>query len=149
MYIYNNIDYNSFQKTCDTLLDNQLFTSKTLYPITCFRIVSITTTILDRLGELTLENVTLALGFMTNLVLLNILNQRGVHQNSERPTILICNRNTFVNLQRVDQHQVIQTPNYYRSFTIKNSRIALKAQVIAKQIYQNLAHTSLEVITYV
>ena len=45
-----------------------------LYLITYFSIVFIITTIIDRLGELTLENVTLVPSFITNLVLLNLLN---------------------------------------------------------------------------
>ena len=79
VHICNHMDRNRFQKTHNTSLDNQLFASKTLYLIACFSIVFISANTLNGLGELTLENITLAPGFMTNLVLLNLLNQKGVH----------------------------------------------------------------------
>jgi hypothetical protein len=52
----------------------------------------------DRLGELTLENVALAPGFITNLVSLNLLNQQGVYWNSEYPTKLVQDGSDFLNL---------------------------------------------------
>jgi hypothetical protein len=74
VHIYNNIDRNRFLKTRNALLNDQLFAGKTLYLITCFSTVSIIVNTLDRPGEITLENVALAPSFITNLVLLNLLN---------------------------------------------------------------------------
>ncbi len=41
--------------------------------------VSIIINTLDRLGELTLENVALVPSFITNLISLDLLNQQGVY----------------------------------------------------------------------
>ena len=98
VHICNHLDCDRFQKTCDALLDNQLFASKTLYLITCFGTVSITTNTPNGPGELTLENVALAPGFMTNLVSLDLLNQKGVHWNSEYLTKLVQDSSDLLNL---------------------------------------------------
>jgi len=55
-------------------------------------------------GRIELTNVVLALGFMTNLVSLYLLNVKEVHWNSENPQHLTCNRKIFCNLESVDFH---------------------------------------------
>ena len=74
MHICNDTDRNGFRKTRDATPDDQLFAGKTSYLIACFSTASIIVNTLNRPGELTLENVTLAPGFITNLVLLDLLN---------------------------------------------------------------------------
>jgi hypothetical protein len=98
VHICNNTDRNGFRKTRNALPDNQLFAGKTSYPIAYFGTVSIIVNTPDGLGEITLENVALAPGFMTNLVSLDLLNQRGVHWNSEYPTKLVRDGSDFLNL---------------------------------------------------
>jgi hypothetical protein len=147
VYICNNTDRNGFRKTRNALPDDQLFAGKTSYLIACFGTVSIIVNTPDGPGEITLENVALAPSFMTNLVSLDLLNQQGVHWNSEYPTKLVRDGSDFLNLQRVDRHWVIQTTKY-GSFA-KNSKLTLRAQVTAEQIHRNLAHASPEVIAHV
>ena len=84
---------------------------------------------------------------MTNLVSLDLLNQRGVHWNSEYPTKLVRDGSDFLNLQQVDRHWVIQTTTYGSFAT--NSKLAPQAQVTAEQMHRNLAHASPEVIAHV
>jgi len=79
------------------------------------------------------------------LVSLDLLNQRGVHWNSEYPTKLVRDGSDFLNLQRVDRHWVIQTTTNYGSFATK-SKLAPRAQVTTEQMYRNLADTNPEVI---
>src|SRR5271168_2446156 len=55
-----------------------------------------------------LTHVALAPGFMTNLVSLQLLNQKGVHWNSENPQVLTRNRTTFCNLDQIDRHWVLE-----------------------------------------
>jgi hypothetical protein len=98
VHICNNTDRNGFRKTRNALPEDQLFAGKTLYPIACFGTVSIIVNTPDGLGEITLENVTLAPGFITNLVSLDLLNQQGVHWNSEYPTKLVRDGSDFLNL---------------------------------------------------
>jgi hypothetical protein len=74
VHICNNTDRNGFRKTRDALPDDQLFAGKTSYPIACFGTVTIIVNTPDGPGELTLENVALAPGFITNLVSLDLLN---------------------------------------------------------------------------
>jgi hypothetical protein len=56
------------------------------------------------IGEIELTNVALALGFMTNLVSLHLLNDKEVHWNSEHPELLTRNREVLCNLKQVGHH---------------------------------------------
>ena len=62
----------------------------------------------EAVAVLQLENVALAPGFMTNLVSLDILNSKGVHWNSENPSILRRDQKELCQLQRVGKHWTLQ-----------------------------------------
>jgi hypothetical protein len=66
-------------KTREAGPDNQLFTGKTTYPIERFGTVYVPVQTQDGSGEIEMKNVTLAPGFMTNLVCLQLLNVKRVH----------------------------------------------------------------------
>ncbi len=96
-----------------------------------------------------LLEVVLVLGFITNLVSLDLLNQKGVHQNSENLYYLSRNQEKLINLVQVDYYQVLCLYIPLSSFIIKKSTEPLYTNFIVAQIYRILVYASLEAIGYV
>jgi hypothetical protein len=102
-----------------------------------------------------LTNVALIPGFITNLVLLCLLDVKGVHWNSEYLQVLTRNRTTFCTLEQIDRHWVLENTGCIPSlrpipsvFTTRKSQAFCKATFTGPQIHRILRHASLEVIAH-
>ena len=108
IYVYNDASRSGFVIMRETGTDDRLFAGKTAYPIERFGTVHIQVQTKNGMKEIELRNVALALGFMTNLVSLQLLNIKGVHWNSETPDRLVrIGEIYFCDLLRVDDHVVL------------------------------------------
>lgn len=90
--------------TKEASLGDQIFAGKSAYSIEAFGTVTIEVLVNGVAATVQLENVTLAPGFMTNLVSLDILNSKGVHWNSEQPHVLRKGGKDFCSLHRSGKH---------------------------------------------
>src|SRR5437762_6919597 len=88
----------------EMLNQEELFARKTSYPIEAFGTIKVQVYTPNSLAKIELTNVALALGFITNLVSLHLLNNKGVYWNLENPQHITCNRKILCNLEKVDSH---------------------------------------------
>lgn len=79
IHVCNDIQRNGFRQTREATLDDELFAGKTSYPIEAFGMVTVYVQTPNGKREIEPTNVALALGFMTNLVSLHLLNAKSVH----------------------------------------------------------------------
>ena len=119
----NDSQRSGFHKTRDASPDDKLFAGKTSYSIEAFGIVTVNVPTPSGPGEIELTNVALALGFMTNLVSLHLLNAKGVHWSSERPESLTCKRDILCNLQQIGHHWVLERSTAYNSFAARRNTV--------------------------
>src|SRR5204862_5890850 len=98
------------------------------------------------LAKIELTNVALALGFMTNLVSLHLLNNKGVYWNLENLQHITCNGKILCNLEKVDSHWVFECNTTYSSFITCKSVVNRHATFTEAQLHRVLGHASLEVI---
>jgi hypothetical protein len=109
MYVCNDATRSGFTKTRGAGPDDRLFAGKTAYPIEGFGTAYVPVQTQDGIREIELKNVALALGFMTNLVCLRLLNIKRVYWNLEIPNRLAWEGGTyFYDLEWVDDHLVLQ-----------------------------------------
>ena len=85
IHVCNDILQSGFRKTRDAQPKEELFARKTSYPIKAFGIVEVQVYTPNSLAKIELTNVALASRFITNLVLLHLLNNKEVHWNLENP----------------------------------------------------------------
>jgi hypothetical protein len=95
---------NNFTKTKDT--DRSVvYTGKTCYSIEAFGIYKIDVQDRGEKAQITLLNIALIPGFITSLVSLQVLNNKGVHWNSRNPTRLEKkDSSTFCELTQIRKH---------------------------------------------
>ena len=154
IHVCNDIQRSGFQKTRDASPDDKLFAGKTSYSIEAFGIVTVNVPTPSGLGEIELTNVALALGFMTNLVSLHLLNAKGVHWSSERPESLTCKRVILCNLQQIGHHWVLERSTAYKSFAVRRNTVPKSsaqqhATFTGAQMHRVLGHASPDVISHI
>src|SRR2546421_7757097 len=95
----NNILQSGFRKTRDAQLKEELFARKTSYPIEAFGTIEVQVYTPNSLAKIELTNIALVSRFITNLVSLHLLNNKGVHWNLENLQHITCNRKILCNLR--------------------------------------------------
>jgi len=149
-HVCNDINRSGFRQTRKAGPDDELFAGKTSYPIEAFGVVTFNVQTPNGEREIELTNVALAPRFMTNLVSLYLLNDKGVHWNSEKPQYLTRNGRIFCNLESVDHHWVLERNTRHSAFmNKKTSKVVRHATFTEDQLYRVLGHASLEVIAHV
>ena len=130
--------------------NEQLFAGKRAHAIECFSTVKVGVNTPDGLDYITLVNVALAPGFMTNLVSLDLLNAKDVHWNSADPTVLCKHSKVFCNLERVGGHWVLERYTTLAAFaTSKTSKKPRRNVLSRAHLHRVLAHTGPEAIDHV
>jgi hypothetical protein len=79
IYICNDLGRSKYIETRTAISDNILYSGKTAYQIESFGIIRIVVDTPKRKRKLKLRNITLVLGFMTNLVSLSLLISKGIY----------------------------------------------------------------------
>jgi hypothetical protein len=108
IYIYNNPRYSSFCKTRDTVSGDRIVSRSSVYQIKVYRTVKINIETPCRRRYLELTNIALAPGFISNLVLLNLLNIRDVYWNSEYPKQITYKGGVLCSLEKIDLYWVFE-----------------------------------------
>jgi hypothetical protein len=100
---------------------------------------------------MTLLNVALVPGFMTNLVSLSILNSKDVHWNSRFPDCLERNGNTFCFAHVIGKYIYLEKTSNYQSvvFSTKKSIETPTTTFTKADLHQVLRYASPEVIKHV
>ena len=120
---------------------------------------------LEKVKKIILRNVTLIIGYLTNIIIIRKLSKKGVYWSSERPDIFTKNSLIYTNLQSHGQYQVFKSRFGFSikllieyliyATTKRNTRSDKKVKksvsmtnkvIITKFIYIMLVHPSLEVI---
>jgi hypothetical protein len=79
IHVCNDLGRNEYTETRTAISDNILYSSKTAYQIESFGIIRIVVDTPEGKRKLKLGNVTLVLGFMTNLVSLSFLISKSIY----------------------------------------------------------------------
>ena len=87
-----------FTITRKIMLIETLFKNKNVYLIKVYGSVQVMLQILKRIKKITLRNVTLVIGYLTNIVVMRRLSKGGVYQSSERPDMFTKNSLIYTNL---------------------------------------------------
>lgn len=142
-----------FTKTREADEDEQLFAGKRAYAIECFGSVNVGVNTPDGTDYITLVNVALAPGFITNLVSLDLLNVKDVHWNSADPTVLRKHGEIFCNLERVGGHWVLERHTTLAAFATSKSKARStqpRHNVLSRAyLHRVLAHAGPEAIDHV
>ena len=146
VHVCNNELRSCFTKTREADENEQLFAGKRAYAIECFGTVNVGVNTPDGPDYITLVNVALAPGFMTNLVSLDLLNAKDVHWNSADPTVLRKHSEVFCNLERVGGHWVLERHTTLAAFaTSKKARSKPRRNVLTQaHLHKVLAHAGPE-----
>ena len=109
IHVCNNTSRSGLVKTRNTGPDDLLYAGKTAYPIEAYGEATVQIRTPAGSEQITLMNVALAPGFMTNLVCLRRLNDKGVHWFSKFPLCLLTEEEEyFCDLESVGDHLVLQ-----------------------------------------
>jgi hypothetical protein len=108
IHVCNNIARSRFIKTHDTSPDDLRYAGKTVYTIEAYGKATVKIKTPAGIEQITLTNVALAPGFMTNLVFLRQLNDKGVYWFSKFPLCLLREEEYFCDLELVGDHLVPQ-----------------------------------------
>jgi hypothetical protein len=141
---------NNFTKTKDAD-GSVVYAGKTCYSIEAFGICKIDVQDGGEKAQMTLLNVALIPGFMTSLVSLQVLNDKGVHWNSRNPTRLEKkDGSTFCELTQIGKHWVFNAhcqPQEHSSFA--GARDQLKVVKVQKtDLHSMLGHPGPEVLDH-
>ena len=148
IHVCNDANRSGFYKTREATHKDKLFAGKTSYAIEAFGTVTINVQTPQGKREIDLMNVALAPGFMTNLVSLHLLNQKGAHWSSEHPDRIIRDGKTLCSLERIDNHWIFEQNTTYGSFGIRKSTASRHATFTSAQLHRILGHASPEVISH-
>ena len=122
---------------------------------------------LKRIRKIILRNITLIIGYLINIIIIERLSKKGVYQSNERLDIFIKNSLIYANLQLYDQYQVLKNRLGFNikllveylvyAITKRNTRLDKGVKklismtnkvIIAEFIYIMLAYFSPEVINH-
>lgn len=153
VHICNDPTISDWVTTKEACAGDEIFAGKTSYAIEAFGTVTIEVITDEGIALMQLQDVALAPGFMTNLVSLDRLNSKGVHWNSEYPTVLKRDQKPFCKLRRVGRHWTLQKDvrqkNIFNSFSTNSSHVPRTVKFTAKELHSVLAHASTQAINHV
>ncbi|RDL36452.1 uncharacterized protein BP5553_05804 [Venustampulla echinocandica] len=150
IHLCNDRKRSQFKKTRDAHDSDRLTSGKTTYPIEAWGTVILNIDTPKGPDQIRLLNVALVPGYMTNLVAMDIINEKGLHWSSRRPLELHQNTGeTMCYLKKIDRHLVIDQTTEIEHLSFATSTQSPIARLTKQELHSALGHPGPQVIDHI